>query len=74
MSSINIDSQRLWNNHEQRVIKILFLALEMMRKEDNLDIDENKLNRKLYKYILKANRILHKKNEEIGRASCRERV
>ena len=63
MSSIDIDSQRIWNNLEQRILRILSLALEMMREETDLDIVEDKLNRKLYFYILKANRVFYSQGE-----------
>jgi hypothetical protein len=47
-----------WDNHEARIIEVVTLALQMLSKETSLPINEDKLNRKLYFYIHRANRQL----------------
>jgi hypothetical protein len=51
----NVD---FWGNHEARIIEVVTLALQMLSKETSLPNNEDQLNRKLFFYIHRANRIL----------------
>jgi len=65
MMPTRLTSQVLWANHERRVLNILTLALEMLREDGDLDINEDGLNRKLCRRILRANRIFWDQGEGI---------
>ncbi len=55
MKQPRISAGQVWRNHERRVLRIFEGALELLRAEDNLDVCEDLLNRKLYFCVLKAN-------------------
>lgn len=65
MSLPTISGRRIWQNHERRVLNIFKRALELLRDEDNLDVNENELNRRLYFCISKANNEFAKQEEGI---------
>ncbi|RCS41249.1 hypothetical protein DTL42_22025 [Bremerella cremea] len=45
---------RYWENHERRVLEAITLALNKLSREETLPQNEDRLNRKLYFYILEA--------------------
>jgi hypothetical protein len=47
-----------WTNHEQRILGVVSLALTMLIADPDLPENEDKLNRKLFFYIHRANRSL----------------
>lgn len=65
MKCPGISSQRVWRNHERRVLAIFKRALELLRTEDDLDVCEDRLNRRLLSCIRKANGEFGKQNEGI---------
>ena len=60
-----ISGDRIWSNYEHRVLRVFERALEILRAEDDLDVCENSLNRRLYRCIQRANAKLIKQNEGI---------
>lgn len=55
MSRPLISGSRVWCNHERRVLNVMHRALELLRKENSLDICEDSLNRRLVFCVRKAN-------------------
>jgi hypothetical protein len=56
MKSIGIPTpEKLWARHEERILEVLLVALEMLRKEPALPKRENGINIKLYFMIRRAN-------------------
>jgi hypothetical protein len=56
MKSIGIPTpEKLWARHEERILEVLSVALEMLRKKSNLPKRENGINIKLYFMIRRAN-------------------
>ena len=54
-----LTSQKLWQNHETRILQVVTLALQMLRKEAlPLPNNEDQINRKLFFLIQRANRKL----------------
>jgi len=51
---IRIQGNKIWANHEKRVLNIFTLALKMLSEKPTLPLEENNLNRELY---LCANRV-----------------
>jgi hypothetical protein len=60
-----ISGERIWSNHERRVLRVFENALKLLIDENDLDVGENILNRKLYFCIKKANAVLLTQNEGI---------
>jgi hypothetical protein len=50
-----ISGERIWSNHERRVLLVFERALELLGTEDDLDVCEDSLNRRLYFCVLRAN-------------------
>jgi len=61
-----ISGCQIWWDHERRVLGVVKWALDLLRTEDDLDLDENKLNRRLLRCIRTANFQLNKRGEGIG--------
>lgn len=55
----------LWHNHESRVTEIVTLALKMLLAETDLPDNEDRLNRKLFFCIHRANRQLVDQNRHL---------
>jgi hypothetical protein len=54
-----LTSQKLWQNHETRILRVVSLALQMLRREGvPLSYNEDQINRRLYFLIQRANRKL----------------
>lgn len=66
MTRPRIRSQKPWEDHERRVLKVFTRALELLRGEDALDVREVELNRRLLLRIRTANFQLNKQNEGVG--------
>lgn len=60
-----IPRHRQWEEHEERVLRIFTRALELLRTEDDLDVCENELNRRLLLCIRSANFRLNEQSEGI---------
>ena len=58
MSRPNLREIRYWENQERRILAILTLALQKLANEAELPRHEDRLNRRLYFYILEAIREL----------------
>lgn len=60
-----ISGHQIWRNHEHRVLDVLKRALELLKTEDDLDVCEDKLNRRLLFRIREANAQFLKKGEGV---------
>ncbi len=58
-------SKSPWEDHERRVLRVLEWALKLLSTEDDLDLREDSLNRRLLRCIRTANFQLNKKNEGV---------
>lgn len=65
MKQPEISGVQIWWNHERRVLRIFERALELLRAENDLNVCEDSLNRRLYRCIKKANAKLLKQNEGV---------
>lgn len=63
MTRPRILSIRLWEEHEQRVLKVFTLALELLRAKNDLDVCEDDLNRRLLLCVRTANYRLNDRDE-----------
>lgn len=64
-SNIRIQGNKIWANHEKRVLEIFTLALIMLRDKPTLPLEENNLNRELYFCVNHVNGLLHRENRGI---------
>ena len=53
----------IWTNFENRVLRVFRRALELLSEEDDLDVAEAELNRRLRIFIRRANAELGEKHE-----------
>jgi len=61
MKSVVIPTpEKLWARHEERILEVLSVALEMLRRRPSLPKRENKINFRLYFMIRQANLELRK--------------
>ncbi|MCE2718047.1 MAG: hypothetical protein ACK57R_13400 [Dolichospermum sp.] len=63
---IRIQGNKIWANHEKRVLNIFTLALKMLSEKPTLPLEENNLNRELYLCANRVNGMLLKENRGQG--------